>query len=225
MRPGVSHQLRTPLTAIKGYSELLRMTASGQLDEEQLQYVNAIEENVSDLLTVIQQTLDLFHIEAGTLGIDRELINLAELIQVETQQWRNKMANKKLRFITSPPAEAVWIEGDWKRLTWVVRNLLSNAHAYTPPGGKVQLSLKQQQGYAQVDVKDTGVGVGKDDQSFLFDRFFRGYPREITGDVFGTGLGLYVSKAIIEAHDRGKIWVDSELNRGSTFSFSLPVLA
>jgi signal transduction histidine kinase len=177
----VSHQLRTPLTAIKGYSELLRMTASGQLDEEQLQYVAAIEENVIDLLTVIQQMLDLLQIEAGTLGIDRELINLAELIQVQAQQWHDKMVKKKLTLTTLLPTEAVWIEGDWKRLTWVVCNLLSNAYVYTPSGGKVQLSLKQQQEYARIDVKDTGVGVGKEDQRFLFNRFFRGNPREIIG--------------------------------------------
>ncbi|MEW5957278.1 MAG: HAMP domain-containing sensor histidine kinase [Chloroflexota bacterium] len=221
----VSHELRTPLTAIKGYSELLRMTASDKLDEEQLQFVDAIEENVTDLLTVIQQTLDLFQIEAGTLGIDRELINLAELIQVETQHWRDKMAKKNLTFTIKLADEAVWIEGDWNRLTWVVNNLLGNAYAYTPSGGKVQLLLTQEQGYARVEVKDTGVGIGKEDQRFLFERFFRGIARENTGDVPGSGLGLYVSKAIIEAHEKGKIWVETELNRGSTFSFSLPLIA
>jgi signal transduction histidine kinase len=103
-----------------------------------------------------------------------------------------------------------------------MNNLISNAYNYTLPGGRVEVSVKQKGDQTQVDVKDTGVGIAKEDQRFLFTRFFRAIHDERTFDVSGAGLGLYMSKAIIEAHN-GSIWVESELHQGSTFSFALPV--
>ncbi len=220
----VSHELRTPLTAIKGYNELLRMTAADKLDKQQLQFIDTIEENVADLLNVIQQMLDLSQIDAGELGIDQEPVDLSDLLETEAQQWQEKMSTKNLSFSTDLSDEPVWVEGDEDRLSRVIHNLLSNAHAYTLPGGEVKVSLKQEDGYAQVDVKDTGVGISTEDQRFLFKRFFRAIHEESTYEVSGAGLGLYVSKAIIEAHQGGKIWVETELNQGSTFSFALPLI-
>jgi signal transduction histidine kinase len=220
----VSHELRTPLTAIKGYNELLRMTGAGRLDDQQLQFIDTINENVADLLNLIQEMLDISQIEAGALGIDQEPVNLAELIEAEAQKWRQKMMEKELAFDTNLSTEPVWVEGDWNRLTRVLHNLVSNAYAYTLPGGKVEISLRQENGLAQVDVVDTGVGISEENQRFLFTRFFRAIHEESTYDISGAGLGLYISKAIIEAHNGGKIWVETGLNQGSTFSFTLPVI-
>ena len=220
----VSHELRTPLTAIKGYNELLRMTGAGKLDDQQFQFIDTIDENVADLLNLIQEMLDISQIDAGALGIDQEPVDMTELIKAEAQKWRQKMAEKELAFDTNLLTESVWVEGDWNRLTRVLHNLVSNAYAYTLPGGKVEILLRQENGQAQVDVVDTGVGISEENQRFLFTRFFRAIHEESTYDISGAGLGLYISKAIIEAHNGGKIWVETKLNRGSTFSFALPVI-
>lgn len=219
----VSHELRTPLTAIKGYNDLLRMTASGQLDQNQLAFIETIDENVKDLLNIIQQMLDLSQIDAGELGIDREPVNLTELIEAETEKWVDKMADRELSFHAYLPKEPVWVEGDSHRLSQVVGNLLDNAYNYTLQGGRVEILLEQKNGRGQVDVKDTGVGTLKKDQPYIFTRFFRAIHDEATYDVSGAGLALYISKAIIEAHD-GEIWFESEPHRGSTFSFALPLI-
>jgi signal transduction histidine kinase len=220
----VSHELRTPLTAIKGYNELLRMTASDRLNQRQLDFIQTIDQNVDDLLQLIQEMLDLSQISAGTLGIDHEPLNFSELIETETEKWTDKMVEKELTLTLHLPKQSIWVEGDWNRLTRVVHNLIRNAHDYTLPGGRVEVWVKQENGRLQTDIKDTGVGIASKDQRFLFTRFFRAIHDESTYDVSGAGLGLYISKAIIEAH-HGQIWMQSAPRRGSTFSFSLPTLA
>ncbi len=219
----VSHELRTPLAAIKGYNDLLRMTAAGKLDDQQLNFIETIEENVEDLLNLIQEMLDLSQIDAGELGIDHEKINLSELVKTEAELWRDKMAEKELSFNTRISRKPIWVEGDEHRLSRVMHNLLKNANDYTLPGGKVEVTLSSENGQAQVAVKDTGVGISKEHQRFLFTRFFRAIHDESTYEVSGAGLALYMSKAIVEAHD-GQMWVKSEPNQGSTFGFDLPMI-
>lgn len=219
----ISHELRTPLTAIKGYNDLLRMTAANKLDERQLSFIEIVDENVNDLLQLIQEMLDLSQITAGTLGIDQEAVNLSELIVTETEKWVEKMAERKLRFTVHLSEEPIWVEGDRNRLSRVVNNLVKNAHNYTLPGGSVEVQLKQENGRGQADIKDTGVGIAPEQQRFLFTRFFRAIHAESTFEVSGAGLGLYISKAIIEAH-QGEIWMESKINEGSTFSFALPII-
>jgi signal transduction histidine kinase len=218
----VSHELRTPLTAIKGYNDLLRLTAADKLDDRQLSFIETVERNVQDLLQLIQEMLDLSQISAGTLGIDEETVDFSKLIETESEKWQEKMADKELNFTVKVPDQPVWVEGDWSRLTRVVHNLIRNAHDYTLPGGRVEIRVKCDNGQLQTDVIDTGVGIAPEDQRFLFTRFFRAIHEESTFEVSGAGLGLYISKAIIEAHG-GQLWIaDSQVNQGSTFSFTLP---
>ncbi len=219
----ISHELRTPLTAIKGYNDLLRMTGGGSLNEQQLQFIRIVDDNVADLLNLIQEMLDLSQIDAGALGIDDMPVNLSELVETETGNWQNSMREHGLSFSVSLPPKPIWVAGDSLRLTRVLHNLLSNAQAYTLFGGQVSVLLKQVDDVAQVDVIDSGVGIAEEDQRFLFARFFRAIHNESTYDISGAGLGLYLSKAIIEAH-HGEIWVKTELNKGSTFSFKLNLL-
>ena len=216
----MSHELRTPLTAIKGYNQLLKMTAGGQLDERQTGFIDTVDSNVEDLLEIIQQMLDLTQIDAGTLGIDQEPVDLTALIKEEVANWLEEMEEREMNFNTNLPGGSVWVEGDQGRLGRVMHNLIKNAHDYTLPGGNIEINVTQENGRVQVDIKDTGVGISKDDQRYLFTRFFRAIHNEHTFEVSGAGLGLYTSKAIIEAHN-GKIWMESELDKGSTFSFAL----
>jgi len=218
----VSHELRTPLAAIKGYNDLLRMTGAAKLDEQQMQFVETIDQNVGDLLNLIQEMLDLSQIDAGELGIDQERVNLSELVETETELWQEKMLEKELALTIQLSPITIWVEGDWNRLARVMQNLLKNAYDYTLPGGQVEVVLRQKDGRAEVAVKDTGVGISQEHRRFLFTRFFRAIHEESTYEVSGAGLGLYMSKAIVEAHE-GEIWVDTELSRGSTFGFTLPM--
>ncbi|MBN1219675.1 MAG: HAMP domain-containing protein [Anaerolineae bacterium] len=221
----MSHELRTPPTAIKGYNDLLKMLTADKLTERELSFIDAIDQNVTDLLNIIQQMLDLSQIDAGTLGIDQERENLIDIIETEAGQWSAQMEEKELRLRVHLPNTPIWIEGDEERLGQVMHNILSNAYNYTRPGGTVEIWLKQDNGNVRVDVKDTGVGISEEDQRFLFTRFFRAIHEESTFEVSGAGLGLYMSRAIIEAHG-GKMWLEeSQLHQGSTFSFTLPVMA
>jgi signal transduction histidine kinase len=219
----ISHELRTPLTAIKGYNDLLRMTAGKKLDDRQLGFIETVDKNVADLLQLIQEMLDLSQISAGTLGIDQEPVNLSALIAAETEKWTEKMKERDLTFTVHLTKEPIWVEGDRNRLSRVVHNLIRNAHNYTLPGGKVEVWLKRENGRGQAEIKDTGVGIAVEQQRFLFTRFFRAIHAESTFEVSGAGLGLFVSKAIVEAH-HGEIWMESNLNEGSTFSFALPIV-
>lgn len=220
----MSHELRTPLTAIKGYNHLLRLTSAGKLDERQLGFIETIERNIGELEQLIQQMLDLSQIYAGSLGIDQEPVNFSELIEDEANKWAAMLEEKELSLSVQTPGQQLWLEGDRNRLGWVLDNLIRNAHDYTLPGGRVELLVKAENGFIQTDVKDTGVGIAPKDQRFLFTRFFRAIHADGTFEVSGAGLGLYISKAIVEAH-QGKIWMaHSELNQGSTFSFTLPLL-
>lgn len=223
----VSHELKTPLTAIKGYNNLLKMILemkpANQLEERQLSIVRTMDKELTDLDNLIQAMLDLSQIDAGELGVDREPLDLSELIEIETQNWVEKMTERNLKFVTHLADQPVWVSGDHNRLTRVVHNLIKNAHDYTLPGGRVEISIKHGNGRVQVDVTDTGVGISEEDQRFLYKRFFRAIHDENTFEVSGAGLGLYTSKAIVEAHN-GEMWMRSKLHQGSTFSFALPVM-
>jgi signal transduction histidine kinase len=221
----VSHELRTPLTAIKGYNDLLAMTGAKKLDKKQLDFIKNIDKNVGDLLNLIQEVLDISQIEAGTLGTDQQTIDLTRLIKNACDNWVKKMAEKNLFFRLNLLNQPVWVEGDLSRLNRVIHNLIDNAYNYTIEGG-IEIWLTSKNGQAEVQIIDTGVGIAQEDQRFLFTRFFRAIREEHGQEVHeisGAGLGLYMSQAIVEAHD-GKMWVESELHKGSKFSFTIPLI-
>ena len=220
----ISHELKTPLTAIKGYLELFQMMTPNKLNERELSWLMSSDKEVSDLDRLIQKMLDLSQIDAGELGTDAELFDLADLVEQETEKWLEKMVERKLSFEVQTSKTPIWIEGDWDKLSQVIYNLIENAHHYTLPGGEIQVLLKAKNGQAVFEVTDTGVGISTEDQRFLFTRFFRAIHEESTFEISGAGLGLYMSKAFIEAHKDGKIWMESQLNKGSKFYFSLPVV-
>jgi signal transduction histidine kinase len=219
---GISHELRTPLTAIKGYSELLMMTSQNNLDERRLEFVRTIGENASQLLHHINELIDISQIHAGTLGLDKERLRFSELVGEVVESWRERMETKGLSLRARLSGGGVWVFGDRSRLVWAMDNLLSNAYNYTLAGGRITVRVYRENGEACVDVSDTGVGVAAADQAYLFTRFFRAN-NELTFGVRGVGLGLFITRAIIEAHG-GRVWAQSELSVGSTFSLALPVV-
>ena len=224
----VSHELKTPITAIINDGQLLRMVLemkpADQVDPQLLRIVERQSKEASDLDDLIQAMIDVSQIDAGELGIDMEPLDLSELIETEVTNWADKMAERELSLTTDISSEPVWIEGDENKLTKALHNLIKNAHDYTLPGGKVRISLKRGNGRVRVDVKDTGVGVLEENQRFLFTRFYRAIHEESTFEQSGAGLGLYISKAIVEAHN-GELWMEESIkDKGSTFSFALSII-
>ena len=193
------------------------------MGQRQMSIVNTMDKELTDLDNLIQAMLDLSQIDAGELGVDREPLDLTELIREEVQNWSDKLEERELQLNSHLPSEPIWVAGDHNRLTRVLHHLMKNAHDYTLPGGDVEVQVTRKNGKAQVHVIDTGVGIAKEQQRYLYTRFFRAIHDESTYEVSGAGLGLYTSKAIVEAHD-GEMWMESQVNEGSTFSFAIPVI-
>lgn len=219
----ISHELRTPLTAIKGYSDLLTMTSSGNLDERRLEFVRTIGDNTSQLLRHINELIDISQIQAGNLGLEKERLRFSELVGKVAENWRESMEARGLMLRIRLSGGSLWVHGDRDRLIWAIDNLLSNAYNYTLSGGRVEVRVFEENNEARLDVSDTGVGIAAADQPYLFTRFFRAH-NELTFGIRGVGLGLFISRSIIELHE-GRVWAESELGVGSTFSIALPLIA
>lgn len=217
----ISHELRTPLTAIKGYSDLLVISASEALNGEQLNFLRTISRHTDDLASMINTLLDFSEMEAGgELGLRRHPTQLLSIIEDIAEKWRGRMEEENLSFQVKTPSDLPLVNADAKRLQWAFINLVRNAVEYTPAGGQVTLQIFKHNGYVQFNVTDTGVGIPAEEQKYLFDRFYR-VDKARKDESRGLGLGLYVTRAIVEAHG-GKIFVDSEEGAGSTFSVQLP---
>ena len=218
----VSHELRTPLTSIKGHIELLMLTAKEKLDEQQQKSLNYISQRSSQLVTMIGDLLDMTDIAAGTLGLDLARTSLDELIPEVMDFWRERIEEKQLTAIAQLPDDVPQVLIDRDRVKRVLHILLSNACNYTLPGGKITVTTSTEGDRVRVDVENTGISISAQDQSRLFTRFFRA--RDVPhDDVRGAGLGLYMAKALIEAHGE-RIWLErSTPGEGSVFSFTLPI--
>jgi PAS domain S-box-containing protein len=219
----ISHELRTPLTAIKGYTDLFLMMSDGNLDERRMEFVRTIRENANQLLRHINELIDISQLQANNLGLEMDRLRFSRLVGEAIEKWRDRMETKGLAVRTRISGGSLWVEGDRARLMWALDNLLSNAYNYTLPGGRVEVRVFQECDEARIDVADTGVGIAAADQQFLFTRFFRAH-NELTFSVRGVGLGLYITRSLVELHG-GRVWAESELGVGSTFSIALPLTA
>ena len=219
----VSHELRTPLTAVKGYSELLLAGSASTLNEMQRDFIKTINVHTNNLIGMINGLLDFSEMEAkGRLGLQRRPVALSSLVQELAEEWRKQMEDKGLAFEVEADSCVCQVNADVNRLRWAIINLIRNAWQYTPEGGKVKLRLSPRDNQIVLDVIDTGIGISAQDQQQLFSRFYR--VSHVSDDESrGLGLGLYVTKAIVEAHG-GEIHVTSEVGIGSTFSVILPAM-
>ncbi|HUX76314.1 MAG TPA: ATP-binding protein [Anaerolineae bacterium] len=219
----VSHELRTPLTAIKGYSELLVVAARDALNEEQLGFLETISRHTDNLVAMINELLDFSEMEAGgRLGLRQRPVLLTTLVEEIAQELRPQIREKGLTLQVKTPADLPLVDADTRRLRWAIINIVRNAWQYTPAGGSVTLRLSAHDGEVVLDVIDTGIGISPENQQRLFSRFYR-VTNVTQDDVRGLGLGLYVTRAIVEAHG-GNIQVFSKEGVGSTFSVILPAL-
>ncbi len=219
----VSHELRTPLTAIKGYSELLLSSGDATLSQEQRRCLETITHHTDNLVAMINSLLDFSEIEAdGRLRLLPRPLQLSDLVETVAEEWRSQMVEKSLTFEVEMPADLPQVNADARRLRWAIVNLVRNAWQYTPAGGTVTMRLSAHDDKVVLDVSDTGVGISLEEQQRLFRRFYR-VSEASYGAVRGIGLGLYVTKAIVEAHG-GEVRVASQKGVGSTFSVILPAL-
>ncbi len=214
----VSHDLRSPLTAIRGFVDLLEMV--GPLTPQQTAFANKIRHNVADITELITDLLDLSRIERG-VEFEMTPIDLEAIIFESVEVLRGYTAAKKQQLALSLSSGLSPVLGNRIRLGQVVKNLVGNAIKYTPERGHIRVSTEEHDGQILVHVQDSGIGISATDQGALFEKFVR-IKRPETEDIPGTGLGLAIARTIVEQHG-GRIWVDSEVNRGSKFTFLLPV--
>lgn len=216
----VSHEIRTPLTALLGYGEFLEEGTYGPLTPEQEDILHKMIQGGQDLLLLINNLLDLSKLEAGRMSLDRQPTNLGELLGHALSQVRPLAARKQLVLeIASIPSDLPLVWVDPVRIIEVLVNLLGNAIKFTEPHGTITLGAEVQSGMVAVWVRDTGIGISREDQQRLFQRFTQVDNVRRYG---GTGLGLSISKELITLHG-GQIGVESEPGKGAIFRFTLPI--
>ena len=213
----VSHDLRSPLTYMRGYVTMIPMV--GQVDGKQQEYLDKITRGIEQMTALIDDLLDLGRIEAG-IGLVREPAHLLDIAReaVDTMQPQAIARGTKLRLADSAPGA---LRGDKQLLKHAISNLVDNAMKYTPAGGWVEVAVNERDSWAIVRVTDNGIGIATADQPRLFEKFYR-VKRRDTIDIRGTGLGLAIVKSIAEWH-HGRVWVESQLGKGSTFYIALPM--
>ncbi|MDD3646116.1 MAG: ATP-binding protein [Candidatus Gracilibacteria bacterium] len=214
-----SHELRTPMTVIKGYSALLLEERFGKINEDQRKYLDTIKNNSSNLIHIVNDMLDIGKLEADKMEINYEEFNLKEFIDEMTNYFTPMFTNKKIKLNGSSVASI--INTDKGKLNQVLTNLVGNAFKFTPENGKVEIKVEKEGEKMKFSVKDSGIGIKKDDISKLFIKFSQ-IDSHLQREVSGTGLGLVICKLIVEKLG-GTIGVESVEGKGSTFFFYLPV--
>ena len=220
----MSHELRTPLNAIIGFSQVLLEQYFGELNEKQTEYLNDILDSGKHLLSLIDDILDLSKIEAGKLELQISMVPIRNLLQTSLTMFKEKAAKHRLSIDLdlAPELETLEIAADERALRQIMFNLLSNATKFTPDGGSITIEARQEHDQLAVSVLDTGIGIAPEEQLKVFDEFYQ-TRQPARGKPPGTGLGLPITKRLVEAHG-GKIWMESEgVGRGSRFSFILPL--
>jgi PAS domain S-box-containing protein len=217
----VSHELRTPLTSIKGSVDNMLDGLTGALNEKQIRYLSRIKSNTDRLSRLINDLLDLSRIESGRVEVRPTTFSVTVLAAEVAEQLKH-LATEKLIRIEVPSADlgtTVWADRD--KVIQILINLIGNAVKFTPHDGKVTVALeKNDDDFVQIAVSDTGPGILSEETSKIFSKFYQ-VANVANQKPKGSGLGLAISKALVEMHG-GKIWVESEVGRGSTFYFTLP---
>jgi signal transduction histidine kinase len=216
----MSHELRTPLNAIIGFSEVLGERLFGELNEKQAEYTDDILSSGRHLLSLINEILDLSKVEAGRMELELATFDLPLAIDNARTFVRERATKHGINVDVTVDERLGDFVGDERKIKQVLLNLLSNAVKFTPEGGRIGINARQADGLVEISVSDTGIGIAPEDQPKIFEEF-RQVGSDYAHKVEGTGLGLTLAKKFVELHG-GKIWVESEVGKGSTFSFTLP---
>jgi signal transduction histidine kinase len=228
----VSHELKQPMTSMKGYTDILMKGMAGELNETQHGLLETIRSNVDRMNSLVSELLDISRIESGRIRLELGDVSIQKMIEDVLRTIRGQIEGKQQTLEVEIASDLPLVRGDRSRLMQVLTNLVSNAHKYTPEGGDITVSArmwsdgqsgKGEDGFVLCSVADTGIGMSAEDQERLFKtKYFRA-DNPAVRSVPGTGLGLVITKSLVELHG-GEIWVESELGKGSTFSFTIPVV-
>ncbi len=226
----VAHELKNPMTSVKGYTELISAGAVGPVNDVQANFLSTIRSNIERMNTLVSDLNDMSKIEVGRLRLDFKAIKLQEVLEEVNRSIRKQVEEKAQILHINIPADLPMVWADHVRLVQVLVNLVSNAYKYTPNGGDLTVAAERckntwdPNGASEVVhiwVKDNGIGINEEDQKKIFQKFFRSDDPK-TREVTGTGLGLNITKSLIEMQG-GKIWFESEYRQGTTFHFTVPL--
>jgi len=220
----MSHELRTPLNSINGFSEVLYDEIFGPLNEKQKTYVNNVLTSGKHLLLLINQILDMAKVESGKMKLTLSSLPMKSLLNEIPLLVADMVSKKKLQMLLEIAEDLPNIEGDELKVKEIIYNLLSNAIKFTPDGGKIGMRAKSVDSRVEVVVWDTGVGIAHENMEKIFEGFFR-VDTPYSWVTEGTGLGLPLSRKLVELHG-GKLFVESEgLDRGTSVWFTLPIVS
>jgi PAS domain S-box-containing protein len=214
----ISHELKTPVALIKGYAGTLRREDVNWDEETVRESLAVIEEESDRLASLIDNLLDVSRLQSGQMKLNKADMRLDKMAERTVNDFRTQtdVHSFELDF----PSDFPVVQADYERMRQVLTNLISNAIKYSPHGGRILLSGRFDENFVYVAVTDEGIGIPPGEQALVFDRFYR-VENVLSRRTQGAGLGLYLVKSVIDAH-RGRIWVDSDLGKGSTFVFTLP---
>ncbi|MDP3879690.1 MAG: ATP-binding protein [Dehalococcoidales bacterium] len=216
----MSHELRTPLNVIIGFSELMLDKVPGEINREQRQCLNDILQGGRQLLSLVNDILDLSRIESGKMELRLADFAIGNLVEPLKRVMVPRLAQKKQEFTIMIGDALPPVNADTDRVVQVLINLLSNASKFTPEGGKLKLEAGREDGCCYVSVVDNGIGIAREEQEKIFEPFYQADSAAVRKKN-GTGLGLTIARQIVEMHG-GRIWVESESGEGSRFTFTLP---
>jgi two-component system phosphate regulon sensor histidine kinase PhoR len=213
----VSHDLRSPLTAILGYVELIGR--AGPVNEQQREFIHRVQFSVNNITALINDLLDLGRVEAG-FDTRKEIVQLSAIIHEVVDSMQKRIREKEHHVSLEIPDNLPPLIGNPIRLRQMISNLVNNAIKYTPNQGQISMLCRPEDGQIIFQIKDNGSGILPADQPFVFDKFYRG--SNIPHDSIGSGLGLAIVQSIVQNH-QGRIWLDSTPGQGTTFTVVLPI--
>ncbi len=221
-----SHELRTPLAAIKNAVQLMLQGRTGEINENQTKFLSMAERNINRLTGILNSLLDLSRIESGKIEMKFEELDLRGSIEFILSSLKPQADGRSIRLNMEIPEKLPSIYGDREKVEQILTNLLGNAIKFTPEEGEISVSAKPFENEGNMDVvaisvKDSGIGIPEDQLERIFEKFHQ-VEDSLRRSIAGTGLGLAITKGLVEAH-HGRIWVESEIGKGSTFTFTLPM--
>lgn len=217
----VAHELRVPMTSIKGYTDLMNAGLAGPLSDQQKQFLEVIRRNLTRMSSLISDLSDINHIESGRMKFDRKPFDLREVVADVADSLRERISTRQQTLQIDIEDELPLVFADATRIGQVVSNLMSNANKYTPEGGEIVVRAWPNGRSAYVSIQDNGLGISEEDQQKLFTQFFRAEDKAVREQP-GWGLGLSIVRRMVEAQD-GEITFESKLGAGSTFTFTIPL--
>lgn len=216
-----SHELRTPLTVINSYLEMFEDGMLGKLNENQQDKLAVIRSQTDHMIKLVEDMLDTSRLESRKFRIQKHSLDLVEIAKNAIDEISRLADLKEHTISLKVNGKVDSIEGDGHRIKQVFSNLLTNAIKYTPNKGKIDVGIKNENGNLRVAISDTGIGIPEKEHEKIFEKFYTVGGKSLTRESERMGLGLTIAKGIVEAHG-GKIWVESEVNKGSSFYFTLP---